>query len=72
MDGKNEMLVATLNSVLTWQGLQTSMMIDKEKYLTGMISLNEYKEVLKLYDKVAIDMAKKDSVLVKELKEALC
>lgn len=72
MDGKNETLSATINSVLTWQGLQTSMMIDKEKYLTGMISLNEYKEVLKLYDKVAIDMARNDSVLVKKLKEVLC
>ena len=72
MDGKNEMLVATLNSVLTWQGMQTSMMIDKEKYLTGMISLDEYKGFLKRYDKVAMDLARNDLIMIEKLKEVLC
>ena len=71
MDGKNEMLVTAINRVLTWQGMQTSMMIDKEKYLTGMISLDEYKGVLMLYERVAIDLAQNDPVLIEKLKEVL-
>ena len=72
MDGKNEMLVAAVGSVLTWQGMQTSMMIDKERYLTGMISLDEYKGLLTRYDKVAAVMTRNDSVAIEKLKEVLC
>lgn len=71
MDGKNEMFVTAINSVLTWQGMQTSMMIDREKYLTGMISLDEYKGFLKRYDKVAIAMSQNDLITIEKLKEVL-
>ena len=72
MDGKNEMLVATINSVLTWQGMQTSLMIDKEKLIAGIISRDEYKGLLKRYDKVAVDMARNDTVLIEKLKDVFC
>ena len=72
MDGKNEMLVDTITSVLTWQGAQTSLMIDKEMYLTGMISLDACKEYLRRYDKVAAVMTRNDSVMIEKLKEVLC
>jgi hypothetical protein len=72
MDGKNEMLVATITSVLTWQGAQTSLMIDKERYLAGMISLDEYKGLLERYGKIAAVMTRNDNVTIDKLKEVLC
>jgi hypothetical protein len=72
MDGKNKMLVDTITSVLTWQGAQTSLMIDKERYLTGMISLDEYKGILTRYDKIAAVMTRNDNVTIEKLKEVLC